>query len=103
LFIFAQLPRSQQRSTHHQCDRTAAWGVQAPDQKTQTLPPQAETAAMLFWALLASDQINRLKVDGRQTLSATTIGSQSTSPSELRRHAAWRLRQSDSNIKVDRS
>jgi len=30
--------------------------------------PSADTAAMLFWALLASGQINMRKVDGWQTL-----------------------------------
>jgi hypothetical protein len=35
--------------------------------------PSAETAAMLFWALLASGQINMRKVDGWQTLSAKLI------------------------------
>jgi hypothetical protein len=37
--------------------------------KTQTVPPSAETAAMLFWALLASGQITKRKVDGWQTLA----------------------------------
>ena len=37
--------------------------------KTQTVLPSADTAAMLFWALLASGQINMRKVDGWQTLS----------------------------------
>jgi putative transposase len=32
--------------------------------KTRTVLPSAETAAMLFWALLASGQINMRKVDG---------------------------------------
>jgi hypothetical protein len=32
--------------------------------KTQTVLPSAESAAMLFWALLASGQINMRKVDG---------------------------------------
>jgi transposase-like protein len=36
--------------------------------KTQTVLPSAETAAMLFWALLASGQINLRKVDGWRTL-----------------------------------
>jgi transposase-like protein len=36
--------------------------------KTQTVLPSAETAAMLFWALLASGQINMRKVDGWTTL-----------------------------------
>jgi hypothetical protein len=35
--------------------------------KTQTVLPSAETAAMLFWALLASGQITMRKVDGWQS------------------------------------
>jgi len=35
--------------------------------------PSADTAAMLFWALLASGQINMRKVDGWQTLATTPI------------------------------
>src|SRR6202521_5849583 len=37
--------------------------------KTQTVLPCAETAALLFWALLASGQITMRKVDGWQTLA----------------------------------
>ena len=37
--------------------------------KTQTVLPCAETAAMLFWTLLASGQITMRKVDGWQTLA----------------------------------
>ena len=36
--------------------------------KTQCVLPCAETAAMLFWALLASGQITMRRVDGRQSL-----------------------------------
>ena len=36
--------------------------------KTQTVLPSAETAAMLFWALLASGQISMRKIDGWQSL-----------------------------------
>ena len=36
--------------------------------KTQCLLPGAETAAMLFWALLASGQITLRRVDGWPTL-----------------------------------
>ena len=36
--------------------------------KTQTVLPSAETATMLFWALLASGQISMRKVDGWQGL-----------------------------------
>ena len=35
--------------------------------------PRADTAAMLFWALLASGQINMRKVDGWQTLATKLI------------------------------
>ena len=38
--------------------------------KTQTVLPSAETAVMLFRALLASGQINMRKVDGWTTLAA---------------------------------
>src|SRR3984885_7796603 len=37
--------------------------------KTQTVLPSADTAAMLFWALLASGQINMRKIDGWQTFA----------------------------------
>ena len=37
--------------------------------KTQTVRPSAETAAMLFWALMASGQITIRKVDGWQSLA----------------------------------
>lgn len=39
--------------------------------KTQTVLPSAETAAMLFWALLASGQINMRKIDGWKTRAET--------------------------------
>ena len=38
--------------------------------KTQTVLPSSDTAAMLFWALLASGQIVMRKVDGWNTLAA---------------------------------
>jgi putative transposase len=50
------------------CTRSSSEGS-----KTQTVLPSAETAAMLFWALLASGQINMRKVDGWQTLSTKLI------------------------------
>jgi putative transposase len=37
--------------------------------KTQTVLPSSDTAAMLFWALLASGQIIMRKVDGWQSLA----------------------------------
>jgi transposase-like protein len=76
LFTFSRLPSSQWRSArttnaierlHEEFKRRI---------KTQTVLPSAETAAMLFWALLASGQINMRKVDGWQTLATTLIDQQ---------------------------
>jgi putative transposase len=73
LFTFTRVPPSQWRSArtpnaierlHEEFKRRI---------KTQTVLPSADTAAMLFWALLAS-QINMRKVDGWQTLAANLIG-----------------------------
>jgi putative transposase len=41
--------------------------------RIKTELPSAETAAMLFWALLASRQISMRKVDGWQTLPTKLI------------------------------
>jgi len=69
LFTFTRLPPSQWRSArttnaierlHEEFKRRI---------KTQTVLPSADTSAMLFWALLASGQINMRKVDGWQTLA----------------------------------
>src|SRR3979411_2488312 len=73
LFTFPRLPPSQWRSVrttnaierlHEEFKRRI---------KTQTVLPSADTAAMLFWALLASGQISMRKVDGWQTLAAKLI------------------------------
>src|SRR3954464_15212057 len=69
LFTFTRLPPSQWKSArttnaverlHEEFKRRI---------KTQTVLPSAETAAMLFWALLASGQVQMRKVDGWQSLS----------------------------------
>jgi transposase-like protein len=73
LFTFTRLPPSQWRSVrttnaierlHEEFKRRI---------KTQTVLPCAAAAAMLFWALPASGQINMRKVDGWQTLAAKPI------------------------------
>jgi putative transposase len=73
LFAFTRLPPTQWRSVrttnaierlHEEFKRRI---------KTQTVLPSADTAAMLFWALLASGQINMRKVDGWQTLATKLI------------------------------
>jgi putative transposase len=73
LFTFTRLPSSQWRSVrttnaierlHEEFKRRI---------KTQTVLPSADTAAMLFWALLASGQINMRKIDGWQTLATKPV------------------------------
>ena len=73
LFTFTRLPPGQWRSArttnaierlHEEFKRRI---------KTQTVLPSADTAAMLFWALLASGQINMRKVDGWKTLATKPI------------------------------
>src|SRR5213593_366617 len=73
LFTFTRLPLSQWKSArttnaierlHEEFKRRI---------KTQTVLPSAETAAMLFWALLAAGQIAMRKVDGWQTLNPKLI------------------------------
>ena len=73
LFTFTRLPESQWKSArttnaierlHQEFKRRI---------KTQTVLPSAETAAMLFWALLASGQITMRKLDGWQTLPEKLI------------------------------
>jgi putative transposase len=69
LFTFTRLPDSQWKSArttnaierlHEEFKRRI---------KTQTVLPSAETAALLFWALLAAGQITMRKVNGWQTLT----------------------------------
>jgi putative transposase len=73
LFTFLRLPPSQWKSVrttnaierlHEEFKRRI---------KTQTVLPSADTAAMLFWALLASGQINMRKVDGWRTLATPPV------------------------------
>src|SRR5262245_8012086 len=73
LFTFTRLPPSQWKSA-----RTTKANAVLHDEfkrriKTPTVLPSAETAAMLFWALLASGQTNMRKVDGWQTLAEKLI------------------------------
>ena len=76
LFAFAALPPSQWKSArttnaierlHEEFKRRI---------KTQTVLPSADTAAMLFWALLASGQIVMRKIDGWNTLSTVSSDQQ---------------------------
>jgi putative transposase len=69
LFTFTRFPPSQWKSirTSNAIERLHEEFKRRI--KTQTMLPCAETAAMLFWALLASGQITMRKVDGWQTLA----------------------------------
>lgn len=69
LFTFTRFPKSQWKSirTSNAIERLHEEFKRRI--KTQTVVPSAETAAMLFWALLASGQITMRKVDGWQSLS----------------------------------
>src|SRR6202158_4510996 len=69
LFTFARLPPSQWRSLRTTNAIERLHEAFKRRIKTQTVLPSADTAAMLFWALLASGQINMRKVDGWQTLA----------------------------------
>jgi transposase-like protein len=68
LFSFIRLPPSQWKSARATNAIERLHEEFARRIKTQTVLPSAETAAMPFWALLASGQINMRKVDGWQTL-----------------------------------
>jgi putative transposase len=69
LFTFTRFPKSQWKSirTSNAIERLHEEFKRRI--KTQTVLPSAETAAMLFWALLASGQITMRKVDGWQTFT----------------------------------
>ena len=69
LFTFTRFPPSQWKSirTSNAIERLHEEFKRRI--KTQTVLPCAETAAMLFWALLASGQIAMRKIDGWQTLA----------------------------------
>jgi putative transposase len=69
LFTFTRFPQSQWKSirTSNAIERLHEEFKRRI--KTQTVLPCAETAAMLFWALMASGQIVLRKVDGWQSLA----------------------------------
>jgi transposase-like protein len=73
LFTFTRLPASQWKSV-----RTTNAIERLNEEfkrriKTQTVLPSADTAAMLFWALLASGQISMRKVEGWQPLTTPPV------------------------------
>jgi putative transposase len=71
LFTFTRLQASQWRSARTTNAIERLHEAFKRRIKTQTVLPSAETAAMLFWALLASGQITMRKVDGWQSLGET--------------------------------
>ena len=98
LFAFTHLPPSQWRSVR----TTNAIGRLHEEFKrrikTQTVLPSADTGAMLFWALLASGQMNMRKVDGWQTLATKPIDQPIvTSPHDQIASSCWRSRRANPN------
>jgi putative transposase len=69
LFTFTRFPPSQWKSIRTSNAIERLHGEFKRRIKTQTVLPCAETAAMLFWALLASGQIAIRKGDGWQTVA----------------------------------
>jgi putative transposase len=69
LFTYTRFPKSQWKSirTSNAIERLHEEFKRRI--KTQTVLPSAETAAMLFWSLLASGQITMRKVDGWESLA----------------------------------
>jgi len=69
LFTFTRFPKSQWKSlrTSNAIERLHEEFKRRI--KTQTVLPCSETAAMLFWALMASGQITMRKVDGWESLA----------------------------------
>jgi putative transposase len=68
LFTFLRFPQSQWKSIRTTNAIERLHGKFTRRIKTQCMPPSAETACMLFWALLASGQITLRKVDGWPSL-----------------------------------
>src|SRR5215207_2738854 len=74
LFAFTTLPPSQWKSARTTNAIERLHEAFKRRIKTQTVLPSAATAAMLFWALLASGQITMRKVDGWTTLPKLSSG-----------------------------
>jgi transposase-like protein len=68
LFTFLRLPPEQWKSARTTNAIERLHGEFKRRIKTQAMLPCAETAAMLFWALMASGQITMRKIDGWTTL-----------------------------------
>jgi Transposase, Mutator family len=73
LFTFTRLPPPQWRSVRTTNAIERLYEEFKRRIKTQIVLRSADTAAMLFWALLAPGQINMRKVDGWQTLATKPI------------------------------
>jgi transposase-like protein len=73
LFAFTRVPPSHWRSARTTNPTEPLHEAFKRRINTQTVLPSADPAAMLFWALLASGQINRRKGDGWQTLTTTIV------------------------------
>ena len=73
LFTFLRYPPRQWKSLRTTNAIERLHGEFKRRVKTQCALPNAETAAMLFWALMASGQITMRRVDGWQTLDQAPV------------------------------
>ena len=73
LFTFLRYPPQQWKSLRTTNAIERLHGEFKRRIKTQCALPNAETAAMLFWALMASGQIAMRRVDGWQTLDQAPV------------------------------
>ena len=73
LFTFLRYPPEQWRSLRTTNAIEHLHGEFKRRVKTQCALPSAETAAMLFWALMASGQITTRRIDGWQTLDQAPV------------------------------
>ena len=73
LFTFLRYPPGQWKSLRTTNAIERLHGEFKRRIKTQCALPNAETAAMLFWALMASGQITMRRVDGWQTLDQAPV------------------------------
>ena len=102
LFTFTRFPKSQWKSirTSNAIERLHEEFKRRI--KTQTVLPSAETAAMLFWALLASGQITMRKSTAGEASPKSRPIRRLTSPHDAVTSSCWRSRQNQFQHKLRR-
>ena len=93
LFTFLRYPPQQWKSLRTTNAIERLHGEFKRRVKTQCALPNAETAAMLFWALMASGQITMRRVGGWQTLDQAPVKKPIDLAAGLSNHRDRELRQ----------